>query len=186
MSRFNIKDLPLADLKCLTRQHLGDARGFLSRLFCADELSMAGWRKPIVQINHTYTSCSGSIRGLHYQNPPYSEMKLISCIRGEVWDVAVDLRAGSSTFLQWHAEILSAENGNALLIPEGFAHGFQTISNDCELLYLHTATYAPEAESGLRYDDPQLDIPWRLPVADISERDRSHPLLTPQFGGIKL
>ena len=184
MNRFTVTDLPPAGLKCVTRQRLGDARGFLARLFCAEELALAGWKKPIAQINHTHTAKRGTLRGMHYQVPPYAEMKLVSCIRGEVFDVAVDLRAGSSTFLQWHAETLSADNGRALLIPEGFAHGFQTLSDDCEMLYLHTAAHAPDAEAGLRIDDPRLGIAWPLPVAELSLRDREHPMLTPQFKGM--
>lgn len=184
MSRFATADFPLAGLKRVTRQRLGDARGFLSRLFCAEELAVAGWQKPIVQINHTRTAKRGTVRGMHYQTPPHAEMKLVSCIRGEVYDVAVDLRVGSPTFLQWHTEILSADNGCALLIPEGFAHGFQTLTDDCEMFYLHSAAYAPDAEAGLRVDDPHLDISWPLPIAEISARDREHPLLTPQFKGM--
>ena len=125
MKRLAIADLPLAGLKRIERQRLGDARGFLSRLFCAEELAAAGWSKPIAQINQTFTAKRGTVRGLHFQYPPHAEMKLVSCLRGEVWDVAVDVRAGSKTFLRWHAERLSADNGCALLIPEGFAHGFQ-------------------------------------------------------------
>ena len=110
---------------------MGDARGFLSRLFCAEELRAAGWTGPIAQINHTHTARKGTVRGMHFQYPPHAEMKLVSCLRGEVWDVAVDIRAGSQTFLRWHAEILSADNGRALLIPQGFAHGFQALTRRC-------------------------------------------------------
>ena len=184
MSRFTITDLPLAGLKLIARQRLGDARGFLSRLFCADELAAAGWHKPIAQINHTRTALRGSIRGMHYQMPPHAEMKLVSCIRGEVWDVAVDLRANSPTFLQWHAQTLSADNGQAMLIPEGFAHGFQTITDDVEMLYLHSVAYTPAAEAALRFDDPRLGITWPLPMTEISARDQVHALLSPAFKGI--
>ncbi len=186
MSRLATADLPLAGLKRVTRQRLGDARGFLSRLFCAEELVVAGWQKPIVQNNHTYTARRGTVRGMHYQKPPHAEMKLVSCIRGEVFDVAIDLRAGSPNFLQWHAETLSADNGHALLIPEGFAHGFQTLTDDCEMLYLHTAAYAPDAESGLRVDDTCLGITWPLPIGELSQRDRELPFLTPQFKGMDI
>ena len=185
MSRFIVSDLPLAGLKRITRQQRGDQRGFLSRLFCAEELAVAGWRKSIAQINHTFTARRGTVRGLHYQMQPYPEMKLVSCIRGEVWDVAVDLRANSATFLQWQAEILSADNKHTLLIPEGFAHGFQTLTDDCELLYLHTAAYAPQAEAGLRFDDPLFGIAWPLSVTELSARDQAHPLMTADFNGIK-
>lgn len=186
MNRFTVSDLPLAGLKRITRQRLGDQRGFLSRLFCAEELATAGWQKSVAQINHTFTARCGTIRGLHYQIPPHTEMKLVSCIRGEVWDVAVDLRANSPTFLQWQAERLSADNGQALLIPEGFAHGFQTLTDDCELLYLHTAAYAPAAEAGLRFDDPRINITWPQPVTELSARDQAHPFLTANFNGIEI
>ncbi len=185
MNRLSATELPLVGLKLISRQKLGDERGFLSRIFCSETLAEAGWNKPISQVNITQTAIRGSIRGLHYQIPPYSEMKLVSCIRGEVIDVAVDLRAHSSTFLQWHAQTLSAENGNALLIPEGFAHGFQTISDDVELLYLHTMPFTPGAEAGLRFDDPLINIQWPLKVTQISIRDKTHKLLSSAFKGIK-
>ena len=154
MSRFILTDLPLHGLKLVERQRLGDARGFLSRLFCAEELAIAGWIKPVAQVNHTFTARRGTVRGMHFQRPPHAEMKLVSCIRGEVWDVAVDVRAGSPTFMRWHAERLSADNGRALLIPEGFAHGFQTLTDGVELLYCHSAAYAAEAEAGLSMIQP--------------------------------
>lgn len=176
----------MAGLKLIERQRLGDDRGFLSRLFCANELEVAGWQKPITQINHTFTSQSGTVRGLHYQTQPHAEMKLVSCIRGEVWDVVVDLRSNSPTFLQWHAQTLSEENGHALLIPEGFAHGFQTLMNDCELLYMHTASYSPEAEAAVRFNEERLAITWPLPISEISARDLAHPPLDLEFNGIKL
>ena len=113
-------------------------------------------------------------------------MKLVSCIRGEVWDIAVDLRSNSPTFMQWHDQALSEENGHALLIPEGFAHGFQTLMNDCELLYMHTAAYSPEAEAALRFDEERLAIKWPLPISEISARDLAHPSLNLEFNGIKL
>lgn len=176
MNRFSVTDLPLAGLKCVERHKFGDSRGFLSRLFCAEELAEAGWVKPVVQINQTVTAREGTVRGMHFQHPPHAEMKLVSCLRGAVWDVAVDLRRDSPTFLRWHAEELSAENCRALLIPEGFAHGFQTLEDDCELLYLHSAAYAAEAEDGLNPADPRLAISWPREITEISERDRSHAM----------
>lgn len=186
MSRFTILDTPIADLKIVERQQLGDSRGFLSRLFCADELAVAGWYKPIIQINQTFTQKQGTIRGMHFQRPPHTEMKLVTCLRGAIWDVAVDLRAGSPTFLQWHAEELSAANHRALLIPEGFAHGFQSLSGDCELIYLHSEAYAPEAEAGLNPQDPMLSISWPLGITELSARDAQHPMLDHQFKGVTL
>ena len=185
MSRFAVDDLPLPGLKRVTRQQLGDHRGFLSRLFCADELAMAGWSTPIAQVNHTFTAARGTVRGLHFQRPPHADAKLVSCIRGEVWDVAVDLRTGSPTFLQWHAERLSAANGRALLIPPGFAHGFQALSDGVELLYCHSAAHRPQAEGGLSPTDPTLAVAWPLSIGLLSPRDAQHPLLDPQqFEGL--
>lgn len=186
MKRFTVTDLPLAGLKRVERQRLGDQRGFLARLFCAEELTAAGWVKPIAQINHTYTARKGTVRGMHFQRPPQAEMKLVSCIRGEVWDVAVDLRAGSPTFLHWHAEQLSADNGNALLIPEGFAHGFQALTDDVELLYCHSMPYAAAAEGGVNPQDERLDIRWPLAITELSTRDAAHARIGDEFEGVRL
>jgi dTDP-4-dehydrorhamnose 3,5-epimerase len=186
MNRLSIRNLPPDGLKLIHRERLGDDRGFLARIFCAKELAMASWTKPIAQINHTLTAKLGTIRGLHYQNPPHAEMKLVTCIRGRVWDVAVDLRPNSKTFLKWHAEELSPENRNAMLIPEGFAHGFQSLEGDCELIYCHSAFYAPEAERGLRHDDQKLEIGWPLACSEISQRDLTHPVITDDFDGVRL
>ena len=186
MNRFSITDLPLAALKRVERQRLGDSRGFLARLFCADELAAADWTKPVAQINHTRTAKRGTVRGLHLQRPPHAEMKLVSCIRGEVWDVAVDVRAGSPTFLRWHAEHLSAENGRALLIPEGFAHGFQALTDDVELLYCHSAAHNPDAEAGLNPQDARLAISWPLTIAELSAKDAGHPPIDTGFEGVRL
>ncbi len=186
MNRFAVTDLPLAGLKLVERHPLGDSRGFLARLFCADDLAKAGWTLPIAQINHTCTTNRGAVRGMHLQRPPHSEMKLVSCVQGEVWDVAVDVRAGSKTFLTWHAEYLSAENGHAMLIPEGFAHGFQATTDNAQLLYCHSAVYNADAEMALNARDPFLKIDWPLEIGEMSDRDRNHPMLTPQFAGISL
>lgn len=186
MSQFSIFNTTIDGLKVIKRKPISDHRGFLTRIFCADQLKVAGWKSPIAQINQTITKKRGTVRGMHFQNTPHAEMKLVSCLQGEIWDVAVDLRKNSQSFLQWHAEKLSAENCCALLIPEGFAHGFQTLSDDCELIYLHTAPYAPEAEAGIRPNDPSLDISWPLDFFEISTRDANHPLIKDQFSGIEL
>lgn len=184
MKRLVITHLPLAGLKLITRHRLGDSRGSFSRLFCAEELAPAGWTKSIAQINHTVTPKIGTVRGMHFQPPPYSEMKLVTCLRGEVYDVAVDLRQGSATFLSWHGEILSADNSRAMLIPKGLAHGFQALTDDVELLYFHSAPYAAGFEGGVQPIDPQLGITWPMPIAMLSERDSAHSLLTESFTGI--
>lgn len=186
MSRFNVTNLALVGLKLIERQHLSDNRGFLSRLFCGDELAKAGWHKPIAQINHTFTAKRGSVRGMHYQQPPHSEMKLITCIQGEVWDVAVDLRANSPTFMHWHGEILSLKNKRAMLIPEGFSHGFQTLSDDVQLLYCHSVAYNPEAEVALNVQDPCLAIKWPIEITEISIRDAKVPMIDSKFEGVTL
>lgn len=163
-----------------------DQRGHFARLFCTEELAAAHADRPIIQINHSLTRTVGAVRGLHYQRPPQAEAKWVRCLKGRIWDVAVDLRHGSPTFLRWQAIELSALKMNAIFIPEGCAHGFQVLEPDSELLYLHTASYAPEHEGAVRWNDPRLSITWPLPVVDMSERDRYHPLLDEIFNGIVL
>jgi dTDP-4-dehydrorhamnose 3,5-epimerase len=177
MSRFILHPRPIAGIVAIERLPLGDARGFLERLFCADDLAAAGWTGAIAQINHTFTAEQGTVRGMHYQRAPHAETKLVSCLQGAVWDVAVDLRPGSPTYLQWHAEELSAANHRSLLIPPGCAHGFQTLTADVQMLYCHSQAYAPHSEGGLHPQDPRLAIPWPLPVHGLSPRDASHPYL---------
>ena len=186
MPRLDFIPTPLPGLTLVQRKTIEDQRGFLSRFYCAEEFRGAGIDKPVVQINHTLTRNKGAVRGLHFQYPPYAETKLVSCLKGEIFDVAVDLRHGSPTFLQWHGEILSAENRKSLLIPEGYAHGFQALDEDCELIYLHTAAYHPEAEGALNAADPRLDIAWTLPIEGLSERDRNHSFVGSDFRGIVL
>lgn len=123
---------------------------------------------------------------MHFQYPPHAETKFVSCLRGEVFDVAVDLRQGSPTFLRWHAEILGAGDHKTLMIPEGFAHGFQTLTEDCEMLYSHTAAYQPGAECGLNAKDPRLNIRRPEAIAELSPRDAAHPLLAGDFFGIEI
>lgn len=183
--RFAISEAPLEGLRVVMRQRREDDRGFLSRLYCREDFGEIGLSAPISQINHSLTRMHGTVRGMHFQHPPDAEEKLVTCIRGEAWDVAVDLRKGSPTFLSWHAERLSAENGISLLIPKGFAHGFQALTDNCELLYLHTAAYAPRSEGAVNALDPKLGIDWPLPVGAMSERDRSHPFIDADFAGIE-
>lgn len=186
MKHLIVSNLPLDGLRLLERKTQGDNRGFFTRLFCAKELEVAGWCRPLTQINHSYTSLCGTVRGLHYQLPPHAEMKLVSCIQGAIWDVAVDLRQGSPSFLQWHAEELSATNKKSMLIPEGFGHGFQTLSDDATLLYCHSAEYSQESERGLNPKDPAISIDWPLDFREISSRDARHPFISQTFQGIRL
>ncbi len=164
---------------------ISDDRGFFVRSFCLNEFSRIRGDIRIVQINHSMTKKAGSIRGMHFQLPPYCEIKIVRCIKGVVYDVAIDLRKDSKTFMQWHGEILTAGNMKMLMIPEGFAHGFQTLEDDCEMLYLHSEFYIKEYECGIRYDDPSLGIKWKIPITNISERDRKHPLIENTFRGIE-
>ncbi|KIH85923.1 dTDP-4-dehydrorhamnose 3,5-epimerase family protein [Pseudomonas batumici] len=186
MSEFLIHGLPLKGLFSVQHKRHADQRGHFSRLFCEGSLSAFGESFHIRQINHSCTRERGSVRGLHYQNAQAPEAKLITCLRGEVWDVAVDLRADSPTFLHWHAEHLRAGDGRSLLIPAGFAHGFQTLSDDAELLYLHSADYAPDCEGGLSVLDPRLAIAWPEAVKNLSTRDSNHPLIDASFPGVRL
>jgi dTDP-4-dehydrorhamnose 3,5-epimerase len=140
----------------------------------------------IAQVNVSVTTSKGTIRGMHFQHPPHAETKMVSCLRGEVFDVAVDLRTGSPTFLQWHAEILSESNHRSLMIPAGFAHGFQTLTDNSQLFYVHSCAYAPDFEDGISPFDPMIAINWPLQVSDISEKDRHRTLLKTNFTGIKL
>lgn len=184
--RFTCIDTPIAGLTLIQHHPKGDQRGYLERLFCRDELASIIGDRSIMQINRTLTVKAGTLRGMHFQHPPHAEMKLITCLRGEVCDVAIDLRRGSPTLLNWHAERLSADNHRTLVIPEGFAHGFQALSDDCELLYLHTFAYRPDAAGALNALDPLLDIRWPMPVTARSVRDQANPPLSSAFSGIDL
>jgi dTDP-4-dehydrorhamnose 3,5-epimerase len=177
---------PIAGLVLVQRQRIEDGRGFFSRIYCTEELKAAAVRKPIAQVNHSLTRCKGTVRGMHFQRPPHAESKFVTCLRGEVFDVAVDLRKNSPTFLKWHGEVLSAANQRSLLIPEGFAHGFQTLTGDCELVYLHTAAYQGAAEGALNATDPRLAIAWPMEITELSDRDHGHPMLAADFDGIQL
>lgn len=168
-----------------TKPHC-DQRGSFTRLFCSEQLSMLIGNRTIVQMNHSRTNTLGSIRGLHFQRPPHAEMKLVRCIRGRVWDVAVDIRHDSRTFLHWHAQELTPDNGIMMVIPEGFAHGFQVLKPESELLYLHTAPYHPDAEGGLRFNDPKLSISWPIGFTDLSIRDQNHVFITDDFKGLSV
>lgn len=185
MSQLEILDTPLDGLKIVKRTLLTDQRGFLARVFSARELATAGWHKPVAQINHSVTRGPGTVRGMHFQRGEHVEMKLVTCLRGTIWDVAVDLRPDSPTFLRWHAEELSEENGRAFLIPEGFAHGFQVQSEECDVLYLHSVPHAPQAEAGLNARDPRLAITWPKPITLMSARDNAHPMIDDRFEGLR-
>ncbi|MHA1284394.1 MAG: dTDP-4-dehydrorhamnose 3,5-epimerase [Promethearchaeota archaeon] len=163
-----------------------DHRGSFYRLYCENEFKIINHQKKIVQINHSSTKVKGTVRGMHFQYPPKSEIKIIKCLSGRVFDVAVDLRKNSPTFLKWFGIILTPANNKMIYIPEGFAHGFQTLEDDTELLYLHTEFYDPSFEGGVRFDDPKLDIKWPLKPINISERDKNFKLIDNNFKGLEI
>lgn len=181
-----IRSTPIPGIVVVETKLLTDKRGYFYRGFCNRELSPILEDRTICQINVSRTEEVGAIRGLHFQHAPHAEMKLIRCLRGRVWDVALDLRRDSPTFLWWHAEELSSDSARMLVIPEGCAHGFQVLEAGSELLYLHTAHYEPNSEDGVRYDDPSVQLEWPLPVRDLSQRDSSHPWLSSNFMGIAI
>lgn len=156
-----------------------DERGFFARTWCRREFAEHGLIADIAQTSISFNSRAGTLRGLHYQRPPHQEAKLVRCTRGAIWDVIVDLRPTSPTAGRWQGFELDAETRDALYVPEGFAHGFQTLRDDTEIEYQISAFHAPEAAAGLRHDDPALKIHWPLPVSVISDRDREWPLLAP-------
>jgi len=154
-----------------------DHRGAFARFFCERELAPVIGDRKIVNVNFSRTAKRGSIRGMHFQRAPDAEMKFVRCSKGRVFDVAVDLRKESPTYLHWYGVELSAENMHMFAVPEGFAHGFQALENDAEIMYLVTAFYSPHCEGGLNHTDPQIGIRWPLPITDVSEKDLRHPYL---------
>lgn len=169
--------LPLTGAFIIETHPHGDDRGIFSRLFCQGELQDLLDGKHILQINHSLTRQKGALRGMHFQHPPEAEIKLVTCLAGSVFDVIIDIRRESPTFLKWHGERLSPENRKIMYIPEGFAHGFQTLEKNSELLYLHTAFYSPEHENSVHYKDPLVDVKWPLNITNISQKDETHPFL---------
>mgnify|MGYP000104837523 CR=1 FL=1 len=162
----------------------GDERGFFARLFCSREWKLAGLDSTIAQINNSFSSETGTLRGLHYQLPPTTETKIVRCIQGSLWDVCLDLRKESPTYLQWHAALLSAQNRKMLYIPKGCAHGFITLEPNTEILYLVSAFYSPEDEGAVRFDDPAFNITWPIEPTVMSDRDRNLPNFQVEKDGI--
>ena len=184
-SRFEVAAATLPGVQILTRTRVGDDRGHLERLFDAHELSPFLAGEQVVQVNRTMTVHAGTVRGLHLQLPPHAETKIVSCLRGRVFDVAVDLRSTSPTYRQWFGCELSAQNGRALLIPRGCAHGVQTLDDESEVLYVHTAPYVAASEAGLNPLDEMLAIDWPMPVSNISRRDAAECRDAASFAGVE-
>jgi dTDP-4-dehydrorhamnose 3,5-epimerase len=163
-----------------------DDRGFFARTFCKREFKEITHTKEFVQFNHSMSARKGTLRGMHYQVPPSSEIKLIRCIRGKVFDVIIDLRSGSPTFLKHIGVILSEENMKMIYVPEGFAHGFQTLEDNAQMIYHHTEYYNPENERGLHHKDPVLNIEWPLAPVNLSDKDQKYLYIDTNFKGIKI
>lgn len=181
---FSFEKTPVEGVLIARSQRRGDARGFFRRLFCETEYAAQSGEGFLTrQVNGSFTAQAGTVRGLHLQKKPALEGKVVRCLRGRVFDVAVDLRRGSPTFLNHVAVELNADTGNALVVPPGCAHGFQTLTDDCEMLYLHTTDYSAADEAGVAFDDPALAIAWPLPVTVLSDRDRALPRIEPGFAG---
>lgn len=184
MDKINIKNIDMEGVNLITPNSFKDDRGSFSRVFCKKELTPL--ETSFVQINHSVTKQKGTVRGLHFQYPPYSEIKMVKCIKGKVLDVIVDLRKNSPTFLQKHYEELSDKNMNMIYIPKGFAHGFQTLEDDTELLYFHSEFYTDKKEGSLNIFDPILDIKLPLEISNISDKDKNNSFIDKNFEGIEI
>jgi dTDP-4-dehydrorhamnose 3,5-epimerase len=177
---------PLHGAYTIELEKRGDDRGFFARLFCQREFENAGLVFSTVQINNSLSARAGTLRGMHYQLPPAAETKVVRCLRGALYDVIIDLRPDSPTFCRWFGAELTADNRLMMLVPCGFAHGFLTLTDDTEALYLVSAFYAPEQERGVRFDDARFGIDWPRTPVDISQKDRCWPDLEPAFHGLEL
>lgn len=184
MNRFSIEFELAPGVQVLTRKVLADDRGSFQRLFDLDDLTTLGWDRPVAQVNQTITRERGTVRGLHFQHPPFDEWKLVTCLEGEILDLIVDIRRSSVNFLTVYQVKLDGNSPRSLLIPPGFAHGFQTLSSNVVLNYCHSQPYVPHAEGGLNVQDPRLAISWPLPITQLSDRDRQFPMLTSDFNGV--
>ncbi len=175
---------PLQDAYLIELTPFKDDRGSFARTFCMKEFAQIGHTKPFMQINHSINTHKGTVRGMHFQRQPHREIKLVRCIKGKVYDVIIDLRKNSPTFLQHFGVELSKDNDLMLYVPEGFAHGFQSLEDHSELLYNSTEYYTPTSEGGVRFDDPLFGIQWKLPPVNVSPKDQIHPLLDNHFEGL--
>lgn len=177
-------ETPLQGAYLIDLEKKEDERGFFARLFCEKEFEKLGLKSHFVQVNNSFSQKRGTLRGIHYQIPPKGETKLVRCIQGALYDVIIDLRRDSSTYLQWFGAELTYENKRMMYVPEGFGHAFLTLKCDTEALYMVSEFYAPEYERGLRYDDPALLIKWPLEPLVVSEKDRRHPLFDPSHHAV--
>jgi dTDP-4-dehydrorhamnose 3,5-epimerase len=165
----------LCDVWLIHLEPVRDDRGFFARTFCVEEFAAHGLETNYPQHSVSFSARKGTLRGMHYQREPHSEVKLVRCLQGAIWDVIIDIRHDSPTYRRWDAFELSGTNRRQLYLPKGFAHGFQTLTDDVEVSYLISETYEPKASSGIRYDDPTFGITWPLPITEISEKDSLWP-----------
>lgn len=180
------EESPIKGVHIVTATPFTDNRGWFARMFCKKEFLEIGVDAEFVQLNQSYNHVKGTFRGMHYQAPPFAEKKLVRCVAGAVIDFVIDLRKNSPTFLQSFCVELSAENMNMILVPEGIAHGFITLTDETSLLYHHTAFHHPASERGVRFDDPRFQLKLPLPIAVMSDRDKGYPLIPAEFSGIEL
>jgi dTDP-4-dehydrorhamnose 3,5-epimerase len=166
---------PLSGAVLVEPERRQDARGWFARVYCEKEFAACGLPERMVQTNLSLTRHAGTVRGMHFQLAPHSEDKLVRCARGAIWDAIVDLRPESPTYCKWFGTELSEDNGHMLLVPKGFAHGFVSLTDDAAVTYQVSAFYTPEAEGGVRHDDPAFGIEWPVPVLDMSDKDRNWP-----------
>ena len=185
--KFNMKFVKtgkISDSYVIEPDILKDERGLFARTFCKEDFLQINHQKEFVQFNHSMNNAKGTLRGLHYQTMPHREVKLVRCVNGSVFDVIVDLRKDSPTFLHWFGTVLSRLNMHMMYVPEGFAHGFQTLEDDSELIYSHTSYYHPKAEGGIRYNDKMVGVEWPLNIVSVSDKDASYHLIDSNFKGI--
>jgi len=180
---FSLREAAIPGVTELVRSVHSDPRGTFSRFFDYEALTKFGWPGTTYQVNVSVTSAKGTVRGMHAQLGMTPEYKLVTCVQGEAWDVCVDLRKDSETFLRWQAFSLSESNSRSVLIPPGVAHGFQTLSDDVVMLYCHSAPYEKEHETGVSPFDPALSISWPVSVTVVSDRDQGHGPVQPNFDG---
>ena len=172
---------PLKDAFLIDLEKKGDDRGFFARLYCREEFLEHGLEPTVIQANNSFSGDKGTLRGMHYQLAPKAEEKVIRCVKGGLFDVIIDVRQDSETFLQHFSIELTEDNRTMLYVPKGFAHGFMTITEDAEALYLATEYYAPDLERGIRYNDPRFEIAWPMDPVIISDKDREHADFDPEI-----
>ncbi len=182
--KFN--ETPIPGVFVIDLEKRGDDRGFFARVFCTNEFNEAGLVTDFVQVNNSLTGDKGTLRGMHYQIPPHAETKIVRCIRGALWDCVLDLRLGSPTFGRWYGAELSADNRRMMYVPKGFAHGFITLEDDTEAFYFVDEYYAPDAERGVRWDDPAFNIAWPASPIALSDKDKRYPDFDPEKAGVRI